>query len=374
MAHLTSGKCHYCQRFLHKAIVDIILSLRSFPDEVREELLSLISTVFPENPRTPQQILDIITECAKKTDLASTTLTVFRYGEDRTEDVDHAILTAVLKRQNLSLPEQLSLTLLWNRVDVARSCLFSGGRHWPVCELHSAMKDALRLNRVDFVECLLENGVSMKKFLTIATLEQLYNLDDDAQHNVRFLVEHSSPTSYMTLPDIGLIIEKLMGNAYKHYYTSRLFKNNYEKFRKKAQLSRLSSFHIRLVAKPSPRRPKSADWANTLQCDDDALPDFAYPFNDLILWAVLTRRPEMARCMWLHGEDAMAKSLVAASIVQVNHLGLIDRNASFKNLLPRGGGLPIDTDRLYKAIARIAEEDYLEVEVAQQLREYCEYV
>ncbi|EYC46003.1 hypothetical protein Y032_0411g959 [Ancylostoma ceylanicum] len=307
-----------------------------FPVEVKEELLSLISTVFSETPKTPQQILDVIVECARKTDL----LTIFRYGEGRTEDVDHAILTAVLKRQNLTLPEQLSLTLSWNRVDVARSCLFAGGRHWPIHALHSAMNDALRLNRVDFVECLLENGVSMKNFLTIATLEQLYNLDDDAQHSVRFLVEHTSPTAYLTLPDIGMIIEKLMGNAYKHYYTSRVFKNNYEKFRKKAQLSRLSSFHIRLVSKTSPKRRKSADWCNPMSCEDDAPPDFAYPFNDLILWAVLTRRPEMARCMWLHGEDAMAKSLVAA--------------------------------RLYKAIARIAEEDYLEVEVAQKLREYCD--
>ncbi|KIH68150.1 hypothetical protein ANCDUO_01509 [Ancylostoma duodenale] len=307
-----------------------------FPVEVKEELLSLISTVFPETPKTPQQILDVIVECARKTDL----LTIFRYGEGRTEDVDHAILTAVLKRQNLTLPEQLSLTLSWNRVDVARSCLFAGGRHWPIHALHSAMNDALRLNRVDFVECLLENGVSMKNFLTIATLEQLYNLDDDAQHSVRFLVEHTSPTAYLTLPDIGMIIEKLMGNAYKHYYTSRVFKNNYEKFRKKAQLSRLSSFHIRLVSKTSPKRRKSADWCNPMSCEDDSPPDFAYPFNDLILWAVLTRRPEMAKCMWLHGEDAMAKSLVAA--------------------------------RLYKAIARIAEEDYLEVEVAQKLREYCE--
>ncbi|WKX88624.1 hypothetical protein Q1695_008339 [Nippostrongylus brasiliensis] len=308
----------------------------SFPDEVREHLLSLISTVFPDNQRTPQQILAVITECVRKTDL----LTIFRHGEGRTDDVDHAILTAVLKRQNLSLPEQLSLTLSWNRVDVARSCLFSGGRHWPIHALHSAMNDALRLNRVDFVECLLENGVSMKSFLTIATLEQLYNLDDDVQHSVRFLAEHASPTSYLTLPDIGLIVEKLMGNAYKHYYTSRVFKNNYEKFRKKAQLSRLSSLHIRLVARTSPKRQKSADWTNNLHCEDDTPPDFAYPFNDLILWAVLTRRPEMARCMWLHGEDAMAKSLVAA--------------------------------KLYKAIARIAEEDYLEVEVAQKLREYCE--
>uniref|UniRef100_A0A1I7X565 Rx_N domain-containing protein n=1 Tax=Heterorhabditis bacteriophora TaxID=37862 RepID=A0A1I7X565_HETBA len=49
----------------------------------------------------------------------------------------------------------------------------------------------------------------------------------------------------------------------------------------------------------------------------------------------------MARCMWLHGEDAMAKSLVAA--------------------------------RLYKAIGRICEEEYLEVEVANKLKEYSEY-
>ena len=48
----------------------------------------------------------------------------------------------------------------------------------------------------------------------------------------------------------------------------------------------------------------------------------------------------MARCMWLHGEDAMAKGLVAI--------------------------------RLYKAIGRIAEEEYLEVEVANKLREHAE--
>lgn len=40
--------------------------------------------------------------------------------------------------------------------------------------------------QVDFVECLLENGVSMKSFLTIATLEQLYNLVSD------FVVQESS--------------------------------------------------------------------------------------------------------------------------------------------------------------------------------------
>lgn len=89
--------------------------------------------------------------------------------------MDHAILTAVLKGHNLSLPEQLGLTLSWNRVDVARSCCFSEHNNWPIGALHNAMNDALRLNRVEFVELLLENGVSIKNFLTLSSLEQLYN-------------------------------------------------------------------------------------------------------------------------------------------------------------------------------------------------------
>ena len=37
------------------------------------------------------------------------------------------------------------------------------------------MQEALENDRVDFVRLLLENGVNMNKFLTIARLEKLYN-------------------------------------------------------------------------------------------------------------------------------------------------------------------------------------------------------
>lgn len=37
------------------------------------------------------------------------------------------------------------------------------------------MMQALEHDRIDFVKLLLENGVSMKKFLTISRLEELYN-------------------------------------------------------------------------------------------------------------------------------------------------------------------------------------------------------
>lgn len=44
-----------------------------------------------------------------------------------------------------------------------------------VGSLEQAMLDALVLDRVDFVKLLIENGVSMHRFLTISRLEELYN-------------------------------------------------------------------------------------------------------------------------------------------------------------------------------------------------------
>lgn len=55
-------------------------------------------------------------------------------------------------------------------------------------------------------------------------------------------------------------------------------------------------------------KKKSDDQINDNEEEDFS---FAYPFNDLLIWAVLTSRHGMAECMWVHGEDAMAKCLLA---------------------------------------------------------------
>lgn len=65
--------------------------------------------------------------------------------------------------------------MAWDRVDIARSEIFQDNLDWPMHSLHCCMFDALLLNRVEFVKLLLENGVSLKQFLTIDRLEQLYN-------------------------------------------------------------------------------------------------------------------------------------------------------------------------------------------------------
>ena len=51
-------------------------------------------------------------------------------------------------------------------------CLSFGAK---VSSLEQAMLDALVMDRVDFVKLLIENGVSMHRFLTISRLEELYN-------------------------------------------------------------------------------------------------------------------------------------------------------------------------------------------------------
>lgn len=49
------------------------------------------------------------------------------------------------------------------------------GQKWPPGALEQAMMQALQHDRIDFVKLLLENGVSMRKFLSIPRLEELYN-------------------------------------------------------------------------------------------------------------------------------------------------------------------------------------------------------
>ena len=66
---------------------------------------------------------------------------------------------------------------------------------------------------------------------------------------------------------------------------------------------------------------------------------FSHPFNELLAWAVLTKRQAMAKLMWQHGEEALAKALVASN--------------------------------LYRALAFEAADDDLEVEIADELRGYA---
>ncbi|GLD66852.1 transient receptor potential cation channel subfamily M member 3-like isoform X2 [Lates japonicus] len=141
-------------------------------------------------------------------------------------------LCLLTTRANASAPDQLSLALAWNRVDIARSQIFIYGQQWPVGSLEQAMLDALVLDRVDFVKLLIENGVSMHRFLTLSRLEELYNTrhgpSNTLYHLVRDVKKGNLPPDYrISLIDIGLVIEYLMGGAYRCNYTRKRFRTLY---------------------------------------------------------------------------------------------------------------------------------------------------
>ncbi|PNF25765.1 hypothetical protein B7P43_G12368 [Cryptotermes secundus] len=124
-----------------------------------------------------------------------------------------------------------------------------------------------------------------------------------------------------------------MGRAYKSHYTQRRFGLIYKE-----------------VMKKSPHVPGTRSYFNHC-CGNTNMPlnspseryqietaVFDYPFNELFIWAVLTKRQKMALLMLQHGAEALVKALVAC--------------------------------KLYNAMAREAAEDDLETNIYEDLRNY----
>uniref|UniRef100_A0A1A7W9D3 Transient receptor potential cation channel, subfamily M, member 6 n=1 Tax=Iconisemion striatum TaxID=60296 RepID=A0A1A7W9D3_9TELE len=84
----------------------------------------------------------------------------------------------------------------------------------------------------------------------------------------------------LSLIDMGLVIEYLIGGAYRSTYTRKNFRAAYSQT--------IPSFSAPL---PCP-----------------------FNFNDLFVWAVLQQRQQMALFLWQHGEEALARAVVACKL------------------------------------------------------------
>merc|ERR1712150_430678 len=100
-----------------------------------------------------------VRECLEKRDH----MTVFRLdGADSAKDIDLAILQALLKVNKSSPIDQLKLALAWNRIDVARSEIFTDDEKWEPGSLDDVMYTAILDNKVEFIKLFLENGASLR--------------------------------------------------------------------------------------------------------------------------------------------------------------------------------------------------------------------
>ncbi|XP_067871310.1 transient receptor potential cation channel subfamily M member 1-like [Heterodontus francisci] len=310
-------------------------------ESVRDQLMVTVQKTFNYSRQQSQQLFVSIMECMKKKEL----ITVFRMGSEGQQDIDLAILTALLKGTNASAPDQLSLAMAWNRVDIARNQIFVFGNHWPpmgsssvstqevkksvklrttkvkskgkrrgkdevkeesdprklellnwVNSLEQAMIDALVLDRVDFVKLLIENGVNIHNFLT----------------------GNLPPDYHISLIDIGLVIEYLMGGAYRCAYTRKTFRTLYNNLfgPKRPKALKLLGMEDDEPPSKSKRKKKKKKKEEEIDIDenDPAIGRFTYPYHELLVWAVLMKRQRMALFFWQHGEEALAKALVACKL------------------------------------------------------------
>ncbi|XP_073663035.1 transient receptor potential cation channel subfamily M member 3 [Tursiops truncatus] len=124
------------------------------------------------------------------------------------------------------------------------------------------------------------------------------------------------PDYRISLIDIGLVIEYLMGGAYRCNYTRKRFRTLYHNLfgpkRPKALklLGMEDDVPLRRGRKTTKKREEEVD----IDLDDPEINHFPFPFHELMVWAVLMKRQKMALFFWQHGEEAMAKALVACKL------------------------------------------------------------
>jgi hypothetical protein len=128
------------------------------PSEIQEQLIHTIIKTFNYTRKQANDLFKELMMCVKKRELVNIytfffsnkiigffvsiflKITIFRLGEESSQDIDLAILIALLRSSCVSSIDQLKLALTWNRVDIARNYILSGVHQWPVSEQNKKTK------------------------------------------------------------------------------------------------------------------------------------------------------------------------------------------------------------------------------------------
>ncbi|KAK6312907.1 hypothetical protein J4Q44_G00162540 [Coregonus suidteri] len=125
------------------------------------------------------------------------------------------------------------------------------------------------------------------------------------------------PDYRISLIDIGLVIEYLMGGAYRCNYTRKRFRTLYHNLfgpKRPKALKLLGMEDDMPIRRGRQKTTRKREEEVDIDLDDPEINHFHFPFHELMVWAVLMKRQKMALFFWQHGEEAMAKALVACKL------------------------------------------------------------
>ncbi|XP_069495749.1 transient receptor potential cation channel subfamily M member 2-like [Ambystoma mexicanum] len=243
-------------------------------------------------------------------------LTIFREDKDGAQDVDVAILQALLKASarldhhgHENWDYQLKLAVSWNRVDIAKSDIFTDDKQWKPSDLYPVMTIALIDNKPDFVRLFLDHGVSLKEFLTWDALKLLYNNMEPSSPVYskleKLLAEEEQlpqpkGRSDIQLHHVARVIKELLGEFTELLYPN--FKSSRSSI--VPQINIKVNFKISILGKKRKTHPKEAP----------PLP--VYPLRDLLIWSILQNREELAEIAWSQDQDCIVAALACSKILK----------------------------------------------------------
>ncbi|KAM5236219.1 transient receptor potential cation channel subfamily M member 4 [Ctenodactylus gundi] len=238
-------------------------------------------------------------------------LTVYS-SEDGSEEFETIVLRALVNACGSSEAsaylDELRLAVAWNRVDIAQSELFRGDIQWRSFHLEASLMDALLNDRPDFVRLLISHGLSLGHFLTPPRLAQLYRAAPP--HSlVRGLLDqasHGPGTKSSSLkgageelraPNVGQVLRTLLGETCAPRFPSADARDPHGGKGGRESVCLLSEW-----AASEPSLEASFGQA---------------PWSDLLLWALLLNRAQMAMYFWEMGSNAVSSALGACLLLRV---------------------------------------------------------
>ncbi|XP_007941196.1 transient receptor potential cation channel subfamily M member 4 [Orycteropus afer afer] len=230
-------------------------------------------------------------------------LTVYSL-EDGPEEFETIVLKALVKACGSSEAsaylDELRLAVAWNRVDIAQSELFRGDIQWRSVHLEASLLDALLNDRPEFVRLLISRGLSLGHFLTPARLAQLYSVTPphSVVRHLLGLTSHGAGgglkgSGEAPPPDVGHALRLLLGEMCAPRYQAGSAEDH---------------------GCPESWYTLSARVSSDLRLD--AILGQA-PWSDLLLWALLLNRAQMALYFWEMGSNAVASALGACLLLRV---------------------------------------------------------
>ncbi|XP_037787629.1 LOW QUALITY PROTEIN: transient receptor potential cation channel subfamily M member 2-like [Penaeus monodon] len=219
---------------------------------------------------------DYVLECCARANM------IITFDIDCGEGLDHCILYALLTGgAQSSRLEQLSLALLWDRPDIAEHHIFPAESNWASWDLKDLMTTALLEEKVEFVKLFILNGLVMSDYLNVTTLRYLYNeaCKTESHTHLRRLLQRSSRSSYHYLVHVHNILQAMLRKHHDPVYLS-----------------------------DTPQAVMADSSINYLTFDD--------PYQELLLWAIFSRRGQLARFLWERCETPLCAAVVASCVYQ----------------------------------------------------------